>query len=160
MQRYFGYMCNGTCAGGLKKKFDLRSGSQCHKHFVGFFNVPVQAPTRDRLFYGYSEKPSHLVAFYDTLGIRMTYYHLKPRGPNGDYHYIGSCGRFTPVSCIDSIVFNILADSAPSLYEGSDEALPVSSNTSADGGRRVDGRDVQGIYMRGRDGICKSLITS
>ena len=25
------------CAGGLKKKFDLRSGSQRHRHFVGFF---------------------------------------------------------------------------------------------------------------------------
>ena len=39
------------CAGGLKKKFDLRSGSQRHRHFVGFFNVPVQAPTRDHPFY-------------------------------------------------------------------------------------------------------------
>ena len=35
------------CAGRLKK-FDLRSGSQRHRHFVGFFNVPVQAPTRDQ----------------------------------------------------------------------------------------------------------------
>ena len=39
------------CAGGLKKKFDLRSGSQRHRHFVGFFNVPVLAPTRDQPFY-------------------------------------------------------------------------------------------------------------
>ena len=39
------------CAGGLKKKFDLRSGSQRHRHFAGFFNVPVQAPTRDQPFY-------------------------------------------------------------------------------------------------------------
>ena len=37
------------CAGGLKK-FDLRSGSQRHRHFVGFFNVPVQAPTRGQPF--------------------------------------------------------------------------------------------------------------
>ena len=28
-----------------------------HRHFVGFFNVPVQTPTRDHPFYGYSEKP-------------------------------------------------------------------------------------------------------
>ena len=27
--------------GGMKKKFDLRSGSQRHRHFVGFFYVPV-----------------------------------------------------------------------------------------------------------------------
>ena len=39
------------CAGGLKKKYDLRSGSQRHRHFVGFFNVPVLAPTRDKPFY-------------------------------------------------------------------------------------------------------------
>ena len=40
------------CAGGLKKKkLDLRSGSQRHRHFVGFFNVPVQASTRDQPFY-------------------------------------------------------------------------------------------------------------
>ena len=35
------------CAGGLKKKLDLRSGSQRHRHFAGFFNAPVLAPTRD-----------------------------------------------------------------------------------------------------------------
>ena len=40
------------CAGGPKKKqLDLRSGSQRHRHFVGFFNVPVQAPTRGHPFY-------------------------------------------------------------------------------------------------------------
>ena len=31
-------------------------------------------------FYGNSEKPPHLVAFYDTLGIRRTYYYLNPNG--------------------------------------------------------------------------------
>ena len=44
--------------------------------------MPVQAPTRGHPFYGNSEKPPHLVAFYDTLGIRRTYSHLKPRGPH------------------------------------------------------------------------------
>ena len=41
-------ICDGTyrSTGGLKKKLDLRSGSQCHKHFVGFFNVPAQGPAR------------------------------------------------------------------------------------------------------------------
>ena len=39
------------CAGGLKKYLDLRSGSQRHRHFVGFFNVPIQAPTRDNPFH-------------------------------------------------------------------------------------------------------------
>ena len=32
------------------------------------FNVPVRAPTRGHSFYGYSEKPPDVVAFYDTLG--------------------------------------------------------------------------------------------
>ena len=39
------------CVGGLKKKLDLRSGSQRHRHFEGFFNVPVQAPTGGTLFF-------------------------------------------------------------------------------------------------------------
>ena len=30
-----------------------------HRHFVGFFNVPVQPLTRGKPFYGFSEKPSH-----------------------------------------------------------------------------------------------------
>ena len=65
-------------------KLSLRSGSQRHRHFVGSFNVPVQAPTRDHPFYSYSEKPPHLVSFYYTLGIRRTYSHLRPRGPDGE----------------------------------------------------------------------------
>ena len=32
-------------------KFDLRSDSQRHKHFVGLFNVPGQTPTRGQHFY-------------------------------------------------------------------------------------------------------------
>ena len=45
------YVTAHRCAGGLKEKLDLRSGSQRHRHFVGFFNVPVPAPTRDHPFY-------------------------------------------------------------------------------------------------------------
>ena len=33
------------CAGEPKEALDLRSGSQRHKQFVGFFNIPVQVPT-------------------------------------------------------------------------------------------------------------------
>ena len=35
-------------------------------------------------FYCYSQKPPFLVAFYDMLGIRRTYSHLKPLGPHGN----------------------------------------------------------------------------
>ena len=45
------YVTAHRCAGGLKKKCDLRSGSIRHRHFVGFLNVPVLAPTRDHPFY-------------------------------------------------------------------------------------------------------------
>ena len=45
------YVTAHRCAGGLKKKLDLRSGSQRHRHFAGFFNVPVLVPTRDQPFY-------------------------------------------------------------------------------------------------------------
>ena len=70
------YVTAHRCAGELKKKLDLRSGSQRHRHFVGFLNVSVQAPTRGQ--YGYSEKQPNLVAFYDTLGIRTTDSRLYP----------------------------------------------------------------------------------
>ena len=45
------YVTAHRCTGGLKKKLYQRSGSQRHRHFVGFFNVPVLAPTRDQPFY-------------------------------------------------------------------------------------------------------------
>ena len=70
------------CAGGLKKKFDLRSGSQRHRHFIGFFNMPVQASTRGQPFCSFSEKLPHLVTIYVTLGIQRT------RGVT-IYRYIG-----------------------------------------------------------------------
>ena len=63
------YVTAHRCAGGLKKKLDLRSGSQRHRHFAGFFNVPVLAPTRDHPFYTViPDTPPHLVAFYDHAG--------------------------------------------------------------------------------------------
>ena len=58
-----------NCAGGLKK-FDLRSGSKRHRHFVGLFNVPVQAPTRGQSFYGFSEKLTRF-SRRDSLRIAM-----------------------------------------------------------------------------------------
>ena len=47
------YVTYGTycrCVGGLKKKVGPTVGLPRHRHFVGFFNVPGQVPTRSALF--------------------------------------------------------------------------------------------------------------
>ena len=38
---FLSYKWRHRCAGRLTKKLYLRSGSQRHRHFAGFFNVPV-----------------------------------------------------------------------------------------------------------------------
>ena len=38
-------------------------GLPCNKHFVGFFNVPVQAPTRGHLFTVIAEKKNRIGMF-------------------------------------------------------------------------------------------------
>ena len=43
------YMWRHRCAGGLKNLY-LRSGSQRHRHFAGFFNVPVLHRSGTTLF--------------------------------------------------------------------------------------------------------------
>ena len=49
----------------LCRRTEVRSGSQRHRHFVGFFNVPVLAPTRDQPFYTVipTHRPICLAAF-------------------------------------------------------------------------------------------------
>ena len=69
-------------AGELKKKLDLRSGSQRHRHFVGLFNVPVLNRHGTNLFIRWFRHTATLVAFYDTLGIRSTH---NPRVPTGAF---------------------------------------------------------------------------
>ena len=59
----------------------LRSGPQRQRHFVGF---SLQAPIRAILFTVISRNRPNFFVFYDTLGIRRTYSHLKPSGsPTG-----------------------------------------------------------------------------
>ena len=55
MEWYFSYIC----AGRLKKKWNLWSGSNRHSYFVVFCSVSVQALTRGQPFYGHSDKPPH-----------------------------------------------------------------------------------------------------
>ena len=60
---------------------NLRSGCQRHRHFVGFFNLPIQAPTRDLPFYGYPRNRPILVAFYDTHGDTEDTFSIYPPPP-------------------------------------------------------------------------------
>ena len=77
------------CAGGLKK-LDLRSGSQHHRHFEGFFKVPVKAPKQGQPFYGYFEDQTvpFQSPFTTYMGIRRTYSRLKPPSTHG-----GTCPK-------------------------------------------------------------------
>ena len=49
----------------------------------GSLTCPSYTDTGPPFLYGDSDTPPHLVAFYDTLGIRRTYSRLKPRRPQG-----------------------------------------------------------------------------
>ena len=97
------YVTAHRCAGGLKKKLDLRSGSQRHRHFVGFFNVSVLAPTRDHPFY--TVIPTHRPfksPFTITLGIRRCTFSTQPPGPSRGYQVckIYKYTEFLDIQCI------------------------------------------------------------
>ena len=57
---------------GVLKKLYLRSGSQRHRHFAGFFNVPVLHRHRTNLIIRWFRHTAPLVAFYDTLKLTDT----------------------------------------------------------------------------------------
>ena len=65
-------MCRRT-----EEEVDIRLGSQRHRHFVGFFDVPVQAPTWGHLF---------LRLFRETAPFSRLLRHAgdNPQGPHGD----------------------------------------------------------------------------
>ena len=49
----------------------------------GSLTCPSYTDTTPPFYTRVSDAPPHLVAFYDTLGIRRTYSRLKPRRPHG-----------------------------------------------------------------------------
>ena len=61
---------------------EVRSGSKRHRHFAGFFNVPILHRHGTNLFIRWFRHNAPLVAFYDTLGIRRTFSRLKPPAPS------------------------------------------------------------------------------
>ena len=70
------YMWRHRCAGGLKKK--LGRAPEGIDISQGSLTCPSYTDTGPPFSYGDSDIPPHLVAFYDTLGIRRTYCWLKP----------------------------------------------------------------------------------
>ena len=71
------------CAGGLKK-LSLQSGSQRQRHFVGFFNVPVQAPTRGHPFIRLFRETAPFSRLLRHAGdTEDTFFDLTPMGPHG-----------------------------------------------------------------------------
>ena len=87
-------MWQHRCAGGLKKKWYLRSGPNAIDISQGSLTCPTYTDTGPPFLYGDSDTSPHLVAFYDPLGIRRTYSRLKPpsssRGRKYFVHVWGS----------------------------------------------------------------------
>ena len=76
MQRYFSdnSMERHRCAGGLKEEVVPTVGLPTPYTFRRVFKrAPSYKDTGPPFLYGDSDTPPHLVAFYDTLGIRRTY---------------------------------------------------------------------------------------
>ena len=68
----------------IEEEVEPTVGLPRHRHFVGFFNVPVQAPTRDPPLYGYSEKPPHFSRLLrHAWGYGGHILDLNPPGPHG-----------------------------------------------------------------------------
>ena len=68
----------------IEEEVEPTVGLPRHRHFVGFFNVPVQTPTREPPFYGYSEKPPHFSRHLrHAWGYGGHILDLNPRVPTG-----------------------------------------------------------------------------
>ena len=68
----------------IEEEVEPTVGLPRHRHFVGFFNVPVQTPTRDPPFYGFSEKPPHFSRLLrHARGCGGHILDLNPPGPHG-----------------------------------------------------------------------------
>ena len=83
-QRYNSHTCVhiDVQADCMKKKLDLLSGSQRHRNFGEFFNVPVQAPTRGKPFTVIPRFAPFQSPFTTLMGICPILV-LIPQGPHG-----------------------------------------------------------------------------
>ena len=102
-------------AGGLKKKLDLRSGSQRHRHFVGFFNVPVQARTWDHPLQLFRVTAPFQSPFTTRMGIRRTYSHMSSNIVHCDVKQPSKKKNYMQLNIKMCTNFNILLYSKVSL---------------------------------------------
>ena len=86
INRYFSHICDGTkMFRRTEEGIGPTVGLPRHRHFVGFFNVPVPSTdTGPTFLYGDSDTPPHLVAFYDHAGdTEVHILDINPPGPHG-----------------------------------------------------------------------------
>ena len=79
MQQYFSHICDGTdVQADWRRSCTYGRATNAIDISLGSLTCPSYTDTGPPFLYGYSDTPSHLVAFYDTLEIRSTYSQLKP----------------------------------------------------------------------------------
>ena len=81
-QRYFSHICDGTDVHAeWRRGCTYGRASDAIDISYGPLTCPSYTDTGPPFLYGDSDTPPHLVAFYDTLGIRRTYSRLNPPPP-------------------------------------------------------------------------------
>ena len=79
MQRYFSHIRDGTdVQADWRRRCTYGRAPNAIDILQGSLTCPSYTNTGPPFLYGESDTPPHLVAFYDTLGIRSTYSRLKP----------------------------------------------------------------------------------
>ena len=83
----FSYMTAHRCAGGLKKKLDLRSGSHAIDISFGSLTCPSKHRHGPNLLTVIPINCLNQSLLTTRIGIQKTYFHLKPRVPREDNHF-------------------------------------------------------------------------
>ena len=78
MLRYFSHICDGTDVQAGGRSCTYGRAPNAIDILQGSFMCPSYTDTWPPFLYGDSDNLPHLVAFYDTLGIRSTYSRLNP----------------------------------------------------------------------------------
>ena len=78
MQQYFSHTCHSTDVQADWRNSTYGRAPNAIDISQGSLTWPSYIDTGPTFLYSDSDTPPHLVAFYDTLGIRRTYSRLKP----------------------------------------------------------------------------------